>query len=92
MKKTAATIVILLVLATLPACHRRTSANGNQAPTTQTIAPAAPAPARTDSSATDPMTQTVEVDDSRSEADGGVNVPTTGTTPSKPATTKKKHK
>lgn len=91
MKKTAATIVILLVLATLPACHRRNAAKGNQQSTTETIAPAAPAPAKTDSSATDQMTQTVEVDDSRSEADGGVNVPTTDTA-KKTTTPKKKHR
>ncbi len=57
-----------MLLAT--ACERRTGgATNSPGPTTQTIAPAAAQPAPT---GTDAMTQTVEVEDSRSEAEGGV--------------------
>ena len=79
-------IVILFV-----ACHRREShaPAANQVPTTQTIAPADARPAPT---GTDAMTQTVEVEDSRSEEDGGA---TTAPPPPKPAppkpAPKKKH-
>ena len=85
-------ILILSAIALLLcACHRRESrAQGSaQGPATQTIAPADARPAPT---GTDAMTQTVEVEDSRSEEDGGAtNAP--ATTSAKPAAkpVKKKH-
>ena len=59
--------MVFLILGTLAigGCHRE-SKTGSAA--TETIAPAAAQP---DSSATDGMTQTVDIEDSRSEADGG---------------------
>ena len=67
-KIAALSLLSAMILTT--ACERRTSGTTNSAqPTTQTIAPAAAQPAPT---GTDAMTQTVEVEDSRSEADGGV--------------------
>ena len=61
-------IVLILMLAALlsAGCGRRGGAASTQ-PTTQTIAPAEGQPAPNGS---DTMTQTVEVDDSRSESDG----------------------
>ncbi len=71
--------ILLLTLTSLVAgCERRTVGGPNTPqPTTQTIAPAAAQPAPT---GTDAMTQTVELEDSRSEEEGGVM-----TKPSAPA-------
>jgi hypothetical protein len=57
---------LLLAALICAACARHKSGAAPQ-PTTQTIAPADAQPAP---NGTDPMTQTVEVDDSRSESDG----------------------
>jgi hypothetical protein len=63
--------IAVLILA-LAGCKGREKATDGA---TETIAPAQPKPAATDS---DAMTQTVDVEDGRSEADGGaLNNPTT---------------
>ena len=59
-------VVLLIALAAL-ACNRKEKAAGTAA--TETIAPAKPQPVPTDSG---DMTQTVDIEDSRSEAEGGV--------------------
>ena len=72
MKKTL--VVLALIAVVLGGCKGRESAASS---TTETIAPAQPKPATTDS---DAMTQTVDIEDSRSEAEGGaLNNPTTAT-------------
>lgn len=85
------TILLLALVALLSvSCNRhKTGATASQ-PTTQTISPAEGQPAPNGS---DTMTQTVEVDDSRSEADGmtgTASTPATKTTAKTPA--KKKGK
>lgn len=60
--------MILFAALALPGCPRREQKQETTT-VTQTIAPAA---ARPDTAGTDAMTQTVELDDSRSEDDGGV--------------------
>ena len=63
--------ILLTLIALLPAgCSRHKGAPGASQETTQTIAPASPQPSGPDTSGTDTMTQTVMVDDSRSESDG----------------------
>ena len=84
-------LILSAIVILFAACHRRETrgAAGTQPPTTQTIAPADARPAPT---GTDAMTQTVEVEDSRSEEDGGVT--TAPPPPPKPApkpAPKKKH-
>ena len=81
-------VLIFAVMAILfTACPRREkrAPASQQVPVTQTIAPAEARPAPT---GTDAMTQTVEVEDSRSEEDGGAT--TAPPPPPKPAP-KKKH-
>jgi uncharacterized protein YcfL len=75
------TILFLALAALLSvSCNRhKTGATASQ-PTTQTIAPAEGQPAPNGS---DTMTQTVEVDDSRSESDGMTG---TASTPAKKTT------
>ena len=106
MKKiTALTALALIVCAlAMTGCKRGSAAaSGGNAQQTQTIAPAAAQPAPT---GTDAMTQTVEVEDTRSEDEGGAltngastaktgTTSTTATTPAKapakaPAKPKKK--
>ena len=89
------TIALLMVVAALlsTGCYRSRS-GGNSAAQTETIAPANAQPAPT---GTDALTQTTEVEDSRSEADGGVTSPAATSTAKAPAKTskvpaKKKHK
>jgi uncharacterized lipoprotein YajG len=86
-------IPLLFAVAFLAGCNRN-RANNTGPETTQTIAPATaqPAAAGTDTA----MTQTVEIEDSRSDADGGTSTVTektkaTKTTkpPVKKKTTKK---
>jgi hypothetical protein len=61
----------LIVLAVFSACKGRNSSA--QTPQSETIAPAAAKPAPT---GTDAMTQTVDIEDSRSDAEGaGLNQP-----------------
>lgn len=68
-------IALVAVFATFAACRGRgeTSATGS----TETIAPADPQPAP---NGTDAMTQTVDVETGRSEAEGGEAPVTTATT------------
>ena len=78
------TIVLLtLVALSMAACSRHKSGASASQATTQTIAPASP-PSGPDTSGTDAMTQTVLVDDSRSESVGMASASTT--TAKKPAT------
>lgn len=77
-------LVVLLIGLAAVACRREKTA-GQGGESTQTIAPAEPQP---DATGTGDLTQTVDIEDSRSEAEGGVltspNPPvitnTTGTT------------
>jgi len=89
------TVLLLTFVALLPvACARHKGGPGASQATTQTIAPATPQPAGPYTSGTDAMTQTVLVDDSRSESDGMASASTTTAakkTPAK-ASTKKKAK
>ena len=83
-------ILLLLILAALlPAGCTRHKSGGPGAQTTQTIAPAAAQPAAT---GTDAMTQTVEVDESRSEADGMASTSTMTNAAVKKPPAKKKGK
>jgi hypothetical protein len=70
-KKTArlSLLIVLSLALFVPACRGRKSSTTSTAPTTQTIAPAAGQPA---SNGGDAVTQTVDVEDGRSEDDGGV--------------------
>ena len=63
MKKAMLVLAVFAVIC--GGCNRRENATSN---TTETIAPAQPKPAS--ASDTDAMTQTVDVEDGRSEADG----------------------
>jgi hypothetical protein len=76
-------ILLMFVALSMAACSRHKSGPGASQATTQTIAPATP-PSGPDTSGTDAMTQTVLVDDSRSESDGMASASTT--TAKKPAT------
>jgi|GEM_PF-2986717 len=72
-----------MALVAAAACGKRESAATGSA--TETIAPAPPQPATT---GTDALTQTVDVEDSRSEAEGGaLTEPTTAQTSTASATT-----
>jgi len=63
-------LILLIAILAIPACGKReTSAEGGS---TETIAPAQPQPAPT---GTDAMTQTVDVEHGRSEAEGGALAP-----------------
>jgi hypothetical protein len=63
--------MLLAAVLALAGCRERKAAEGGApgAPKTQTIAPAQADPSPT---GTDAMTQTVDIEDSRSEEDGGV--------------------
>lgn len=71
MRKIATLSVLILISLTLLACRERmgTRSSNNTSAATDTIAPAAAQPAPNGS---DAMTQTVDVEDGRSESDGGV--------------------
>ena len=87
------TVILLTLVAVLSvACSRHKSGPGASHETTQTIAPAS-APSGPDTSGTDASTQTVLIDDSRSESDGMASAATTTAkkSPAK-ASTKKKAK
>ena len=73
-------VVIAATLVLAGGCKRREHATE----TTETIAPAAPQPAPT---GTDAMTQTVDIEDSRSEAEGGALTDTAHTTTTAATTT-----
>jgi hypothetical protein len=62
-------IVLSLALSVLGCRGRKSSATTSTAPTTQTIAPAAGQPS---TNGGDAVTQTVDIEDGRSEDDGGV--------------------
>jgi hypothetical protein len=86
------TICFLMLMALLlaaGACRRGRAAGGPAS--TETIAPSAPQPAPT---GTDAMTQTVDIEDSRSEEDGGMLTARQSVKPSTAAskTTRKKTK
>lgn len=96
MKKTATLLFVMVMSAALVAagCRgRKSSATTSTTPTTETIAPASGQPA---ANGGDAVTQTVDVEDGRSEDDGGVltnpQTKTTGTAkaPAKPPVKKKK--
>lgn len=74
-------LMTLMIALAFTSCQSRREAAGTETVTTQTIAPAAAKPAPT---GTDAMTQTVDIEDSRSEEEGGVMTSrqeaTTGTT------------
>jgi hypothetical protein len=85
-KRFATLFAVVLVGLSLCACHRETAANNAS---TETIAPAQSKPAANE---TDAMTQTVDIEDSRSEEDGAsLNETTTAKVPASatpaPATT-----
>jgi hypothetical protein len=85
--------LLMIVAALLTAGCHRSRPGGNSGVQTETIAPANAQPAPT---GTDALTQTTEVEDSRSEADGGVTSPAATSTAKAPAKAKapvkKKHK
>jgi len=83
--------LFLSMIVMVVACgSRRENSSTNGTSTTETVAPAAAQPAPT---GTDAMTQTVDVGDGRSEADGGVTTSSTGTSaPAKTAPAKKTKK
>jgi hypothetical protein len=87
-KRFATLFAVVLVGLSLCACHRETAANNAS---TETIAPAQSKPAANE---TDAMTQTVDIEDSRSEEDGAslnetttAKVPASATATAAPATT-----
>jgi hypothetical protein len=83
-------ILVLTLAAFLTAgCARHKSGAAASGPTTQTIAPAAAKPAP---EGTDTMTQTVEVDDSRSESDGMTTASTPPPAAAKPKAAAKKRR
>jgi len=81
--KPSVLIVLTFVLCAAGCRWGKSSAVSSTAPTTQTIAPAAAQPAV---NGTDAVTQTVDVEDGRSEDEGGAL--TNGQTAKKPASTK----
>jgi uncharacterized protein YdeI (BOF family) len=85
------TILLILLAALVPVACARHKGGANSQAGTQTIAPANPQPA-SDSSGTDAMTQTVLVDDSRSEADGMASASTSTAPAAKKGPAKKKGK
>jgi hypothetical protein len=66
--RTASVVIVAIAASTLPGCAKKSHA-APQAPVTHTIAPAAAQPA---ANGTDAMTGTVEVEENRSENEGGV--------------------
>jgi hypothetical protein len=66
--RTAFVLVVAIAASTMPGCAKKGDA-APQAPVTHTIAPAAAQPA---ANGTDAMTGTVEVEENRSENEGGV--------------------
>ena len=83
-KKTALAILALLLV--VAGCKGR-MAGGGGAGHTETIAPAASKPAPT---TPDAMTQTVDIEDSRTEAEGGVLTDTASTATTTAAAVQKK--
>jgi hypothetical protein len=86
------TVIPLILVALLPlACARHKSGANTLRDTTTTIAPANPQPSGVDTG-TDAMTQTVLVDDSRSESDGMASASSSKAPATKKAPPKKKSK
>lgn len=85
-RKTATLSLLILVSFTLLACRegRSAASSSSRGVATDTIAPAAAQPAP---NGNDAMTQTVDVEDGRSESDGGVitNPPSTARGAAPPA-------
>ena len=81
-------VLMLLALVAASGCHRKKQPNTPAA--TQTIAPAVAQP---DPTGTDAGTQTVDIDDSRSEDEGGILTDSSATTSTsaKAAPKKTKH-
>ncbi len=92
MTKTALRLaaIVMSILLVAAGCHRAEKPAATGTAATQTVAPA---PAQPSPTGTDAMTQTVEVEDSRSEEDGGVNSDNSGKatpkTARRPAKTRK---
>jgi hypothetical protein len=90
-RKTAALLLIVMSISVFAGCGWRKSASSNStAPVTQTIAPAAGQPS---TNGGDAVTQTVDIEDGRSEDDGGVLTnprPGKTATAAKPPVKKKK--
>src|SRR5579872_932131 len=85
-------LLVIALAALVPfGCARQKNAATSTQPTTQTIAPATAQPAP---NGTDPMTQTVDIDDSRSEGEGMTSTASAppAKTPARPAAKKKGHK
>jgi hypothetical protein len=86
-------LIALSAVLVMSACRARAHSLAPGSVTTQTVAPAAAQPAPT---GTDAMTQTVNVDDGRSEEEGATAVTDTTVTtvakPAKPVKTAKKHR
>lgn len=73
-------LIVLSILFLAAACGRfRGQHSGDASQKTQTIAPASGQPAPSTGN-DDALTQTTDVEDSRSEEDGGVTSPTAGAT------------
>jgi len=85
------TILLLIFAALLPVTCGRQKAGSRSQPTTQTIAPATAQPSA-DSTGTDAVTQTVDIDDSRSESDGMASASNTTSAKKAPAKTPAKKK
>jgi hypothetical protein len=85
LKKTVPLALLVLVALSL-ACHRENKTPVGGVSKTETIAPAQAPSAPT---GTEAMTQTVDIEDSRSEAEGGVltNGTSTAAAPATPSTT-----
>ena len=79
----------IIVLPLALACRRHEGNSAPSAQSTQTIPPAAAQPAPTD---TEALTQTVDIEDSRSEAEGGTAAATPAKAPPKKAPAKKTKK
>lgn len=75
-------VVLVSVTLLLAACNPRENVAGTEA--TETIAPATPQPQPT---GTDAMTQTVNIEDSRTDADGGALTNPGGVSAASPTTT-----
>ena len=84
------TILLLIVTALLSFACARHKTGGPPQQTTHTIAPASAQPTAQDG--TDAVTQTVDIDDSRSESDGMASATTTRNAPKKAPAKKKGRK
>lgn len=82
---TRSLLAVLLIALVAVACNRKEQAAGEDGAATATIAPATPQPHAT---GTGDLTQTVDIEDSRSDAEGGVLTdPTAGPQPTETSST-----